>query len=109
MKISTLALLPLIASAAVIPTQHERITNSQDGNHLEKRQFWSDFGHSLRKNLPALIQWAADNVTQMLKLQEQPIKKVKMVPSIDQMAQKAVFRYGPWQLTGAEVHRDLKR
>jgi hypothetical protein len=39
----------------------------------------------------------------MLRWQELPLKKVKLAPSIDKKAQRAVFRYGPWVLSGAEV------
>jgi hypothetical protein len=105
MKISTIALLPLLASAAVIPSiKHETVQESHDIHELDKRQMWASIGNSLQKNLPSWIQWAADNVTWMLKLQEKPVKKIKLVPSLDQLAQKAVFRYGPWQLTGSQVH-----
>jgi hypothetical protein len=41
----------------------------------------------------------------MLRWQEMPLKKVKLTPSLDKKAQRAVFRYGPWALSGAAVLR----
>jgi len=114
MKFATITILPLLASAAVVPVDHNwkdstepyTITKyrPEDVPLLEKRQqFWNSVGKSLQTSLPGFLRWVADNVTWMLKWQEQPLKKIKLVPTMDQRAQKAVFRYGPWFITGANV------
>jgi hypothetical protein len=114
MRLVTVTILPLLASAAVLPTDAgSRSTQSTTPLSLpvkphsfEKRQgFWNAVGHSLSANLPGVLRWAADNLTYMLRWQEMPLKKVKLAPSLDKKAQRAVFRYGPWALSGAAVLR----
>jgi hypothetical protein len=112
MRLATVTILPLLATAAVLPAENGR--NSKDStvpltilpkpHSFEKRQtFWNAVGHSLQTNLPGVLRWAADNLTYLLRWQELPLKKVKLAPSIDKKAQRAVFRYGTWALSGAEV------
>jgi hypothetical protein len=70
---------------------------------LEKRQFWDGVGKSLSKNLPGLIQFAASNVSWLMKLTEAPSKFTTMRPSVDWRATKMALRYGPFLLTGSNV------
>src|ERR1700759_1751420 len=101
MKLSTITVLPLLASAAVVPldlrtTVPETIsipTYSIQPQQLEKRQFWNYVGNVLQNTLPGLLRWVADNVTSMLKWQESPLKKFNLVPAMNQKAKRAVFRY----------------
>jgi hypothetical protein len=111
MKLERITILPLLVTAAAVPldpgsTAVESITpqlHTVQLHRLEKRQFWDSVGGLLSSYLPGLLRWTADNVTWMLKWQEQPLKKVKLRPVINQKAQRAIFKYGPWMLTGSSV------
>jgi hypothetical protein len=111
MKFATLTVLPLLASAAVVPAEH-RTTLVEDVivqpnpiqlHSLEKRQFWNSVGSLLQFTLPTLLRWWADNMSWMLSWQEAPVKKTLLQPEMFPQATRAIFRYGPWVLTGTDV------
>jgi hypothetical protein len=109
-----LLLLPLLAAGAVVPSTQQAtpIVEYPQVIHqpsLERRQLKEVLGKGLQNNLPKFFQWAADNLSYLLRVQDLPLKRSQGKPVLNHAAKRVALRYGPWLLHGTNVRNCVLR
>jgi hypothetical protein len=103
----SLLLLPLLAAGAVATpappiVEHGTVMHRST---IERRQMKvkDAFSKSISNNLPKFFQWAADNLSYLLRAQDLPLKRQSLKPELNHAAKRVSLRFGPWSLYGTNV------
>jgi hypothetical protein len=105
----SLLLLPLLAASAVASPARPIVEYGQvmHRSTIERRQskVKDVIGKGLQNNLPRFFQWAADNLSYLMRSQDVPLKRQSLKPELNNAAKRVVLRFGPWSLYGTKVCR----
>jgi hypothetical protein len=104
-----LLLLPLLAAGAVASPAQPIVEYGtvMHRSTIERRQnkVKDVIGNGLKNNLPKFFQWAADNLSYLMRSQDVPLKRQPLKPELNHAAKRVVLKFGPWSLYGTNVRR----
>jgi hypothetical protein len=109
----SLLLLPALVSSAVASPAQPIVEYGQviHRSTIERRQMKVKdvIGKGLKNNLPKFFQWAADNLSYLMRSQDLPLKRQLLKPELDHTAKRVSLKFGPWSLYGTNVRIWFKR